>query len=252
VKKALVFIFLSALARATGAETAPAAVSSGTVESVSDHFRLRVSPGDAFLAEYILPALESAREKAGKCGDVLLSSTTIVVALLSPGQSAAPGEWGFPSPRAGPLPRRWLDDLVDAFQESLLHPPGPPATVLSAAEVRALTLAAQSARDRGHADRAEKLWKQVLAADPNGVEARVRWGRALYDDGRYEEAQAELREALQLQPYMAEIHEVLGLIALDTGNFPAARRSLERALALNPGSREIPEVLKKMPAGPPH
>jgi tetratricopeptide (TPR) repeat protein len=81
-----------------------------------------------------------------------------------------------------------LDELYpDARRDPLLR-------------ARALAVAAERARARGDLDRAERLYREVLATDPSTPEAPLALGGLLLEQGRTSEAVRVLTEALLHHP----------------------------------------------------
>lgn len=85
--------------------------------------------------------------------------------------------------------------------------------------------------------RAERLFRGALAADPLLIEARVRLGRVLFDEGRLDEAQSELERARKeggdrFVHYLALLF--LGKVQQQSGRRGDARASYEAALDLEP------------------
>jgi tetratricopeptide (TPR) repeat protein len=90
---------------------------------------------------------------------------------------------------------------------------------------------------RGELTRAERFFRESLAADPSQLEARVRHGRVLGELGRHDEAATELRHAIEhgadnanlfyAQLFLGHQEEVLG-------REEAARQAFQRAAELYP------------------
>jgi tetratricopeptide (TPR) repeat protein len=119
----------------------------------------------------------------------------------------------------------------------------------------------------GRLREAEKIYRQILAVDPQHVDAlhflgvlahqsgqhedSLKWinqaidlgaggdawnnlGEALRALDRREEALAAYRKAIELEPDNAEAHSNLGLMLIEEKKFPEAAQVLQKALALNP------------------
>lgn len=90
---------------------------------------------------------------------------------------------------------------------------------------------------RAELSRAERLFRQALAVEPDNAVARVRLGRVVGQLGRHREAAAELRKAIGAglageSLYYAELF--LGREEESLGNRAAARESYEKASKLYP------------------
>jgi tetratricopeptide (TPR) repeat protein len=96
-----------------------------------------------------------------------------------------------------------------------------------------LSLAGSSAR----LQRAEQLFRGALSADPALIEARVRLGRVLFDQGRLDDARSELERARReggdgFVSYLAVLF--LGKVQERLGRVADARASYEAAIDLVP------------------
>jgi len=80
---------------------------------------------------------------------------------------------------------------------------------------------------------AEKLYRQVLAADPDILAARVNLGLACYWQHKSQEALVELRTALQTNPREFSALLFSGLAYLDLTDYDRARKVLEQARHVN-------------------
>jgi len=89
-------------------------------------------------------------------------------------------------------------------------------------------------------EKAEDLYRRVLASTPGLVAARLRLGRTLFLEGRRAEAVAEMDEALRGRRSTAEAHlaHLFAGAALEAaGDEAGARARYDQALALEPRSR---------------
>jgi len=86
---------------------------------------------------------------------------------------------------------------------------------------------------------------EVLAAEPDAVDAMLERGFALWELCRLDEAGAQLREALRREPGEAWAHHTLGLVAERKGEAKEAERRFARARALSP--EEFPEPARLPP-----
>jgi protein O-GlcNAc transferase len=85
----------------------------------------------------------------------------------------------------------------------------------------------------GRLAEAERLYRQVCAADPNHGESFHRLGVIAHQLGRPDAADV-LARAVALLPDVAEVHNDLGVVLGARGRFAEAATSFERAVALNP------------------
>ena len=80
---------------------------------------------------------------------------------------------------------------------------------------------------------AEKLYRQILAADPDTLSARVNLGLACYWQHKSREAVTELRKALQASPREFSALLFGGLAYIDLTEYDRAQQSLEQARQVN-------------------
>ena len=102
----------------------------------------------------------------------------------------------------------------------------------------ALHLLGVIAHQGGHHDLAVDLIRQALALKPHYPEACANLGAALRAQGQLDEAIAACRQAVALQPQDAVAHCNLGAALYDQGQLDAAVAAYRQALALNPGYPE--------------
>jgi len=72
-------------------------------------------------------------------------------------------------------------------------------------------------------------FRDIVALDPNNVDARANLGVLLFFQGKYAEAIPQLRDALKLQPTLWKIQALLGMGEKRTGDVKVARGDLEEA-----------------------
>ncbi len=102
---------------------------------------------------------------------------------------------------------------------------------------RVLTVAI-ACHQRGQMAEAEKLYRQVLAANPDHAEALHFSGVAALQQGRLENAAKLIAQSLLLQENDAQAHYHLGLVMGRLGRFEEAAAHNRRAIALKPDFRE--------------
>jgi tetratricopeptide (TPR) repeat protein len=103
----------------------------------------------------------------------------------------------------------------------------------------AQTLAnADRARRAGNKPEAERLCRQILAADPQSPQALNYLALLVRDRGELVEAEALLRRAIAASPREAALYNNLGNLQHRRGDIPAAELSLRTALNLNPAYPE--------------
>ncbi|HLK41240.1 MAG TPA: tetratricopeptide repeat protein [Polyangiaceae bacterium] len=86
----------------------------------------------------------------------------------------------------------------------------------------------------GNLGEAERLYREVLAHDPNRAEAAFYLGMLALQSARLDEAVEMLTRATALAPDNPACHANLGVALRRKGLFPAAMDSLATAMALNP------------------
>lgn len=98
----------------------------------------------------------------------------------------------------------------------------------------ALALAAEH-HHSGRLQAAERIYRQILAADESVAEAHYNLGNALKRRGELDEATSCYRRALELRPDLVPAHINLGNTLRSQGRLGEAANSLRRAIELNPG-----------------
>jgi predicted O-linked N-acetylglucosamine transferase (SPINDLY family) len=91
---------------------------------------------------------------------------------------------------------------------------------------------------RGQLADAEKLYRNVLRARPNHVEARHFFGILRFQQGRADEALALIAAALDAKPDYPEAHFNRGNVLAALGQYDDALASYDAAIALQPGAAE--------------
>lgn len=93
-------------------------------------------------------------------------------------------------------------------------------------------------RRTGNPAKAEALYRQVLAADPEHFDALHHLGLLKAQSGQYDEARGLIAAALTLRPRSAEASLNLGYILEAMGRTEQALATYDRALAAKPGHAE--------------
>jgi tetratricopeptide (TPR) repeat protein len=86
----------------------------------------------------------------------------------------------------------------------------------------------------GRFQTAAEIYRQILAVEPNHVEALHLLGMAAYQSGNHDEAAASWQRAVELQPDFAQAHYNLGLVCKGRGKLEQAIACWRRALELQP------------------
>jgi predicted O-linked N-acetylglucosamine transferase (SPINDLY family) len=86
---------------------------------------------------------------------------------------------------------------------------------------------------------AERLYREVLAADPANVDALHLLGMVAGEVGDLAAAVALIGRALELAPGVADFHGNLGTVHESRGDLAAAEAALRRAVALAPGTADF-------------
>lgn len=132
---------------------------------------------------------------------------------------------GFVDARLG----RW-ETAKDAFERALALQPGSRKSVLGLGEaLRAL----------GRARDAQAIYAARLKADPDDVDLRYEYIRALRDGGQAPQALVEVRKILQQDSRNARAFNALGLVYLHVGKHALAEQALRRAAELDPKSAAV-------------
>src|SRR6266498_4308746 len=92
---------------------------------------------------------------------------------------------------------------------------------------------AQKALRAGDFERAEQLYREVLAKDDQDLEARLGLSQALLKQRRLQDAFDHAARVAALNPLSARAHALLGSAILAGGDFPLSVEEFRTALALN-------------------
>ncbi|HET8761459.1 MAG TPA: tetratricopeptide repeat protein [Nitrospiria bacterium] len=110
----------------------------------------------------------------------------------------------------------------------------PPATVTAAPDPAALFTRALTAQESGNAERAQALWRQLIAAAPTQSAAHTNLGILLRQAGNTDEAIREYETAIRLDPRDAWAYHNLGVAHRLRGAWQDAERAYRRAIELRP------------------
>jgi Tfp pilus assembly protein PilF len=91
----------------------------------------------------------------------------------------------------------------------------------------------------GRLTQAERIYRQILAIDPQDADSLHLLGMIAYEAGRCEDAAKMIREAIAINQRGAAYHSNLGTVLQAQGKLDEAAISYERALALRPDLAEV-------------
>jgi len=92
---------------------------------------------------------------------------------------------------------------------------------------------AQRALHAGDYEGAEKLYRQLVAKDPEDLDARLGLSRALLKQRRLQDAFDHAARVIAINPLSARAHALLGSAVLASGNFRQSVEEFRTALSLN-------------------
>jgi Flp pilus assembly protein TadD len=105
---------------------------------------------------------------------------------------------------------------------------------------QALLVIADALYMRGDFEQAERIYRKVLALDPDNAIALNNYGYLLAERGvRLDEAERMIRKALQLKPNEPAFLDSLGWVYFQRGNYRQALPYLERAAKMRPDDAEV-------------
>jgi Tfp pilus assembly protein PilF/SAM-dependent methyltransferase len=90
------------------------------------------------------------------------------------------------------------------------------------------------AHQAGHRSDAERLYRDVLSAEPRNAAALHLLGALLHQTGRSDEAVSAMRQAIAIEPRNADYHYNLGCVLNATGRTAEAIEALSKAILLKP------------------
>ena len=180
---------------------------------------------------------------------------TAPIPIAEPAPVAAPAPIAAAAPAAAPAPVAAAPIAAPTpavavaparAEQRLPDPPAPPAPPKQVADALAAPsrayadLVAQGQRlyEKGNARKAQALFEQALAGQPEGIEALVGLGYAQLDRGKVQEAIGPFKRALDQDGSHA--HAVFGLAESyrQQGNRSAALASFKRFLKLQPSGSD--------------
>ncbi len=106
------------------------------------------------------------------------------------------------------------------------------------AVAQALAQAVQQ-HQAGQLQQAEQIYRTILQADPQQVDALHLLGVLAYQLGQHEQASAYIRQALRLKPDLAEAHLNLATVLQAQGQLEKARACYQQALRWKPNCAEV-------------
>jgi tetratricopeptide (TPR) repeat protein len=107
-----------------------------------------------------------------------------------------------------------------------------------AGETEGFAAEARAAEGRGDVNRAVTLWREILALDPDHVEAHLRLGEVLAGAGKGEEARDHFRRAVAADPASAPAWCALGRALALAGDVAPAIDGFRRAVEVAPEAFE--------------
>ena len=93
---------------------------------------------------------------------------------------------------------------------------------------------AVTAHQEGKTEKAEKLYKKILEAEPKNPDVNNNMGALLQNLGRLDEAEKSYRKAIEIKPDYAEAHNNLGVIFHRLDRLDEAEKSYKKAIEIKP------------------
>ena len=109
----------------------------------------------------------------------------------------------------------------------------PPSGQVILAVDEALGFALQLHRD-GSLDAAETLYRKVIAAEPENLNALHYLGVLCHQQNRHAEAAASIRHIIELDPQNVDAHNNLGNVVEGLGDYSEAESCYRKAIELKP------------------
>lgn len=97
-------------------------------------------------------------------------------------------------------------------------------------EIEVLAIEARSALQDQDLERSERLWREVLAVNPNHAHAYNYLGYIHLNQGRYDEAEQAMRHYAFVAPDLANPHDSLGEVLMASGRYEEAEYEFLRAI----------------------
>ncbi len=119
--------------------------------------------------------------------------------------------------------------LVAALEEALTDLPDDPAVTAALAD---------AVYGMGDVDRADGLYRRVLARHPENLNAALIVGRRAVAEGKIEEVRGFIEAGARRNPESAAMQLLLARLQMAAGEFESAREALVRAYRLKPGWAE--------------
>lgn len=219
------------IAKALNAELMPGAAVVAAEETQADPEAYRLYSKGLQLANEATPdsrakaieMLDSAIERDPNFGPAWAALADLQVPLtLDAPPPPAPPQVG---PVQGVAPASGVDRVLDVATKAVEMNP-------NHADARSALAFLRAFRGRDF-EAAERAAREAVRANPNSVQARLRYAQILFSRGWHESARRELRAAAALDPHSPIVHAQLGEMALATGDLEDAERHLRRAIALD-------------------
>ncbi|GEM_PF-3472455 len=105
--------------------------------------------------------------------------------------------------------------------------------------IKAMSLLALAEEREGRYDEALALYREILKADRNNVDAYLGLGRINMALEKYEEAKDAYTKALEIDPKSRETCETLAFIYEKLGNLREAMKYLDRAIEIDPENKHL-------------
>ena len=93
---------------------------------------------------------------------------------------------------------------------------------------------AVTAHQEGKTEKAEKLYKKILEAEPKNPDVNNNMGALLQNLGRLDEAEKSYRKAIEIKPDYAEAHNNLGSTLHRLDRLDEAEKSYKKAIEIKP------------------
>ena len=196
----------------------------------------RVAGMVAIVACLVGGGYKLARSRHGARESVALAvpESTVIVAASSPEPAPAPTQ-APPTPAPTPVPVA----APARTEERLPDPPVPPASPAAPSpSYSALVAEGQRLFDTGRGRKAQTLFEQALAVQPDGVDALVGLAYAQLDRGKMQDAIGSFKRALEEDGSHARAVFGLAESYRQQGNRSAALASFKRFLRLQPSGAD--------------